>query len=222
MFTTAAVRVEGIFSAFLESPGSFFSIGLHPALLSDSSGGCRTWLTPCSQIEKGCKVRKGKKNDARSQGRVTLKALAEYVGLSTGTISIVLNDTPRATVIPQRTKDRILEAARVLNYRSNPFARALRANWGVTASAGVEDAGGRSGTLMFVGPEHWRRAIQAISQRGPARPGRCFNRGCRRLSGGFLSFPLGTLSPPAPYQAAGKRMWMSAPEAVDWAGPWHR
>jgi DNA-binding LacI/PurR family transcriptional regulator len=128
-------------------------------------------LTPCSQIEKGCKVRKIKKNGTKSQGRVTLKALAEYVGLSTGTISIVLNDTPRATVIPQRTKDRILEAARVLNYRSNPFARVLRANWGVTASAGVEDAGGSSGTLMFVGPEHWRRAIQAIRSAGLRVPG---------------------------------------------------
>jgi DNA-binding LacI/PurR family transcriptional regulator len=120
---------------------------------------------------KGCKVRKIKKNDARSQGRVTLKALAEYVGLSTGTISIVLNDTPRARVIPQRTKDRILEAARVLNYRPNPFAWALRANRSVTASDGVENAGGSSGALMFVGPEHWRRAIQAIRSAGLRVPG---------------------------------------------------
>jgi DNA-binding LacI/PurR family transcriptional regulator len=116
-------------------------------------------------------VRKGKKNQAIRQGRVTLKELAEYVGLSAGTISIVLNDTPRARVIPQRTKDRILEAARVLNYRPNPLARALRASRGVTASDGVEDAGGSSGTLMFVGAEHWRRAIQAIRSAGLRVPG---------------------------------------------------
>jgi DNA-binding LacI/PurR family transcriptional regulator len=116
-------------------------------------------------------VRKGKSNGAAKHRTVTLKALAEYVGLAPGTISIVLNDTPRARVIPQRTKDRIFEAARVLNYQPNPFARALRANRDVTVSGVVEGSGGGSGTLMFVGAEHWRRTIQAIRSAGLSVPG---------------------------------------------------
>lgn len=126
---------------------------------------------PVNRFRKGCKVRNGKKNDARNQARVTLKALAEYVGLSTGTISIVLNDTPRASVIPQQTKDRIFQAARELNYQPNPFARALRANRTVTERGSVQDSGASSGTLMFVGAEHYSRAIQAIRGAGLRVPG---------------------------------------------------
>jgi hypothetical protein len=36
--------------------------------------------------------------------RVTLKTVAEYLGLTPGTISAVLNDTPEAVRIPQATK----------------------------------------------------------------------------------------------------------------------
>src|SRR5580700_6537672 len=55
---------------------------------------------------------------------VTLKAVAEYVGLATGTVSLVLNHQPES--IPQQTRDRVFAAARKLNYQPNPFARALR------------------------------------------------------------------------------------------------
>lgn len=59
-------------------------------------------------------------------GRVSLKQLAEHVGLSTTTLSLVLNDSPNANSIPQETKDRIFAAARELNYRPNLVARSLR------------------------------------------------------------------------------------------------
>ena len=59
-------------------------------------------------------------------GRVTLKALAAHLGLSPSTVSLVLNESPVADAIPQTTKDRVLAAARALDYRPDFVARALR------------------------------------------------------------------------------------------------
>ena len=56
----------------------------------------------------------------------TLKELAKHLGLTKGTVSAVLNDSPYAKAIPQHTKDRIIAAARDLNYHPNFFARSLR------------------------------------------------------------------------------------------------
>lgn len=64
----------------------------------------------------------------RSEKGVTLKELAKEVGLTPGTVSVVLNNTNRAKTIPQATKDRIWQAARDLGYRPHYFARSLRAN----------------------------------------------------------------------------------------------
>ena len=55
-----------------------------------------------------------------------LKAVADRVGLAPCSVSAVLNNTPAARAIPQRTKDRILRAAAELNYRPNLWARSLR------------------------------------------------------------------------------------------------
>lgn len=57
---------------------------------------------------------------------VSLKQLAAHVGLSTTTLSLVLNESPTANSIPQETKDRIFNAAREMNYRPNYLARSLR------------------------------------------------------------------------------------------------
>ena len=58
--------------------------------------------------------------------RVTLRTVADKVGLAPCSISAVLNNSPAAQSIPQRTKDRVLRAARQLNYRPNLAARSLR------------------------------------------------------------------------------------------------
>jgi DNA-binding LacI/PurR family transcriptional regulator len=58
--------------------------------------------------------------------RVGLKELSAHLGLSTTTLSMVLNDSPTAGSIPQETKERIFNAARELNYRPNYLARSLR------------------------------------------------------------------------------------------------
>lgn len=56
---------------------------------------------------------------------VSLRALAEYLKLSPATVSVVINDSPAAKAIPKHTKDRVLAAARELEYRPNFFARSL-------------------------------------------------------------------------------------------------
>ncbi len=57
---------------------------------------------------------------------ISQKLLAEQLGLSPATVSMVINDSPAAASIPQKTKDRILSAARRLNFRPNFMARSLR------------------------------------------------------------------------------------------------
>src|SRR5208337_865398 len=59
-------------------------------------------------------------------GHVNLRMLADYLGLSQTTVSLVLNNSPSAKSIPQETRNRVIEAANRLNYRPNYFARSLR------------------------------------------------------------------------------------------------
>ena len=57
---------------------------------------------------------------------VGLKDLSRYLGLSTATISTVLNGARAAREIPAATQERILAAAEKFNYRPNAVARSLR------------------------------------------------------------------------------------------------
>ncbi|HUP22080.1 MAG TPA: LacI family DNA-binding transcriptional regulator [Thermoanaerobaculia bacterium] len=57
---------------------------------------------------------------------VTLKTVAQHVGLSPATVSLVLNESPVADSIPLETKERVIAAARELDYRPNYLARSLR------------------------------------------------------------------------------------------------
>jgi DNA-binding LacI/PurR family transcriptional regulator len=59
-------------------------------------------------------------------GHVNLRMLAEHLGLSQTTVSLVLNHSPSAKSIPLETRNRVIEAATRLNYRPNYFARSLR------------------------------------------------------------------------------------------------
>ncbi len=74
-------------------------------------------------------------NRNKKDARVTLRMVADHVGLTPGTISAVLNDTYAARRIPQPTKDRIMAAVREFNYQPNPLARALRAGQSVMSGA---------------------------------------------------------------------------------------
>jgi LacI family transcriptional regulator len=84
---------------------------------------------------------------------VTLKELAEHVGLTKGTVSAVLNESPSSKAIPQHTKDRILAAARELNYRPNFFARSLRKKRTYTVGVITEEIGDPYGGMVISGAE---------------------------------------------------------------------
>jgi DNA-binding LacI/PurR family transcriptional regulator len=58
-------------------------------------------------------------------GTISLKELAEYLGLNPATVSVVLNEVPGRS-IPQTTRDRIKAAAKELNYEPSLLARSLR------------------------------------------------------------------------------------------------
>lgn len=97
--------------------------------------------------------------------RVTLRTIADLVGLTPGTISAVLNNTRAADRIPQRTRDRVTTAARELNYSPNPLARALRTG-GSTLPLARAEPGNPGGALVIMGSDQFERALQAIQQAG--------------------------------------------------------
>ena len=93
-----------------------------------------------------------------SDDRVTLKAVAKHVGLTPGTVSAVLNNSAASKSIPERTRKRILEAAKELNYRPNFFARSLRVQRTYTIGVILEEIGDGYGSLVVSGIEQYLRA----------------------------------------------------------------
>lgn len=61
-----------------------------------------------------------------TQKTISQKELAERLGFSPATVSLVLNRSGAADSIPKETKDLIFEAAHKFNYRPNLLARSLR------------------------------------------------------------------------------------------------
>src|ERR1700682_4535064 len=88
---------------------------------------------------------------------MTLKAVAQHLGLTPGTVSAVLNDSPSARSIPQKTKNRIHMAAKELNYRPNFFARTLRNKRTYTIGVIAEEIGDSYGSLGISGIEEYLR-----------------------------------------------------------------
>jgi DNA-binding LacI/PurR family transcriptional regulator len=88
---------------------------------------------------------------------ITLKAVAEHLGLTPGTVSAVLNEAPSARSIPQATKSRIHAAAKELNYRPNFFARTLRKKRTSTIGIIVEEIGDTYSSAIISGIEAYLR-----------------------------------------------------------------
>lgn len=116
---------------------------------------------------------------------VSLRTVADRVGLAPCSVSAVLNNTPASWAIPQRTKDRVFRAAAQLNYRPNFYARSLRtkrthmvavlsADFGRTAIArvvaAVERELRRRGYLLvlatFDSVGEWSNLSRDLQQRG--------------------------------------------------------
>src|ERR1700676_1214089 len=89
--------------------------------------------------------------------RVTLKTIAQQLGLTPGTVSAALNNSAAARSIPERTKRRIVAAAKDLNYRPNYFARSLRLRRTYTIGVIAEEIGDAYGSLIISGGEEYLR-----------------------------------------------------------------
>src|SRR6266850_934834 len=98
-----------------------------------------------------------KKPGPRHEAKVTLKTIAEHLGLTPGTVSAALNDSPAARSIPAHTKNRIIEAAQALNYRPNFFARTLRLRRTYTIGVIAEEIGDAYGAMVISGIEEYLR-----------------------------------------------------------------
>jgi DNA-binding LacI/PurR family transcriptional regulator len=98
-----------------------------------------------------------KKSPLSQPGKITLKEVADHVGLATGTVSAVLNDAPSSRAIPEHTRQRIHAAARELNYRPNFLARSLRKKRTYTVGLIVEEIGDAYGSMIISGVEAYLR-----------------------------------------------------------------
>lgn len=116
---------------------------------------------------------------------VSLRTVADRVGLAPCSVSAVLNNTPASLAIPQRTKERIFRAAGELNYRPNLWARSLRTKRtrlvaAITSDighpkvarvvAGVQTLLHRRGYLLVLGAfdcaSEWNTIAVQLQQRG--------------------------------------------------------
>ncbi len=101
----------------------------------------------------------------KTSSTVTLRDVAKECGLSATTVSMVLNESPQASYIPESTKKRIIHVAEGLGYHPNPFAQALRSRHSHTIGVmapdiadpycaqilrGIENSFSRSNYLPFL------------------------------------------------------------------------
>jgi len=93
------------------------------------------------------------RRSGRKDRGTSLAELAEHLQLTKGTISAVLNDSPYAKSIPQKTKDRIIAAATELNYRPNFFARTLRKKRTYSIGIVCAEIGDPYGSMVISGIE---------------------------------------------------------------------
>ena len=96
----------------------------------------------------------GRKTVAPSGAKpVTLKFVADYLGLSPTTVSVVLTNSPLASTIAQTTKTRVWEAARKFQYRPNLFARYLHTKKTFSIAVLVPDIGDEFSAMLISGIE---------------------------------------------------------------------
>ncbi len=97
-----------------------------------------------------------KSREKRKNGlgeRVTLKFLAEYLGVSQTTVSVVLTNSPLARTIAKQTQARVCEAVKKFQYRPNLFARYLQAKRTYSIAVLVPEIGDEFSALLINGIE---------------------------------------------------------------------
>jgi LacI family transcriptional regulator len=88
-------------------------------------------------------------------GSISLKELAAHLGLSSATVSLVINRSPAAKSIPHATQERVRQAARELNYRPNLMARSLRQKRSFTIGVIVPEVSEGYAALVLSGIEDY-------------------------------------------------------------------
>ena len=78
-------------------------------------------------------------NRGTSKPMITIRNLAKELELSPTTVSVVLNSSPLARTIPEKTKNRVRAAAKKLGYSPNPFALSLFNRRSVTVAILLSD-----------------------------------------------------------------------------------
>ncbi len=96
-----------------------------------------------------------KRDKPTKENVVTLKEVAKHVGLTPGTVSAVLNNSAASRSIPDATRQRILAAARELNYRPNMLARSLRVQRTFTIGVILQEIGDGYGSSVVGGIEEF-------------------------------------------------------------------
>ena len=92
-----------------------------------------------------------RKNTQSAGGRpVSLKILADYLGLCPATVSVVLNNVPGRS-IPHETRERVRAAARKFNYQPSLLARSLRKQRTFTVGVLVPELSDGYHTLVMSG-----------------------------------------------------------------------
>jgi DNA-binding LacI/PurR family transcriptional regulator len=91
-----------------------------------------------------------KKEPTEDDRPVSLKILADYLGLCPATVSVVLNNVPGRS-IPQETRERVREAARKFNYQPSLLARSLRKKRSFTVGVLVPELNDGYHTMVMSG-----------------------------------------------------------------------
>ena len=86
---------------------------------------------------------------------IGLKELAAHLGLSSATVSLVINRSPGAKSIPHATQERVRAAARELNYRPNLMARSLRQKRSFTIGVVLPEVSEGYAALVLSGIEDY-------------------------------------------------------------------
>src|SRR5580698_9718813 len=94
---------------------------------------------------------------SKKDRHVTLKMVAELVGLTKGTCSAVLNKSAASRSVPLQTQERILAAARKLNYRPSFYARNLGVKRTYTIGVVTQEIGDFYGSPIISGIERYLR-----------------------------------------------------------------
>jgi len=91
-----------------------------------------------------------RKAKAAGKRPVSLKILADHLGLCPATVSVVLNNVPGRS-IPQKTRERVLEAARKFDYQPSFLARSLRKKRSYTVGVLVPELTDGYHTMVMCG-----------------------------------------------------------------------